>query len=152
MYTPTCTLLCIFQQLAFSKTLKQLKILKNYKVNILKHTISSIVPVPPPICTVLSVMVVEGLILFHLRLCSVWNFLFSVLSLSCSMWDLHCSAQPLKLQHKSLVVLRHVGSQFPNQGLNQPTSPKLQGKFVTTGSPGKCLIMDFLALMFLYFK
>ena len=46
-------------------------------------------------------------------------YLLAASGLSCSTWDLCCSAQTLWLVRIGLVALWLVGSWFPNQGLNQ---------------------------------
>ena len=46
----------------------------------------------------------------------------AALGLSCSTWDLHCGMKGLQLRHVSS-QLWHVGSRFPDQGLN--SSPRI---------------------------
>ena len=74
-----CTFLHVcfyaFFMVIFSQTLKQAKVLKNHHVSILKHTISSEMPVPSFV-TVLGIMVLEGLnFLLILALCSPMDIL-----------------------------------------------------------------------------
>ena len=44
-----------------------------------------------------------------------------------------------------LVVLRHMGSQFPDQGLNLCPLHCLEGGFFTAGPPGKSLRVLFVS-------
>ena len=61
-----------------------------------------------------------------LSICSTWapeyvgssNFGIEILAVACGLW----SAQAQELQHMIFVALRHVGSYFPDQGLN-PSAP-----------------------------
>ena len=46
------------------------------------------------------------------------NFGIEILAVACGLW----SAQAQELQHMIFVALRHVGSYFPDQGLN-PSAP-----------------------------
>ena len=54
----------------------------------------------------------------------------------------------LQLQCSGLVAPRHVGSQFPHQGLDLRETPALQGRFLTTGPSGKSFSASFLLLHF----
>ena len=62
-------------------------------------------------------------------------------SLPCTGFS-HCGEWARQLQHSGLIAPRHVGSQFSDQR-SKPTSPVLQGRFLTTWPPGKSLIGQF---------
>ena len=80
-------------------------------------------------------------------------FLFASLGLCCSMQVFSsCGSWVFQFLCGFLVLLQHVGSQFPNQQSN--SFPALEDGFLTTGplekSPG-LLLWGFLITLFIYF-
>ena len=80
----------------------------------------------------LSILWVHGKYVF-ICLCSC----VGVLAVSCRIFC--CSSRTLQLQYAGLVDLWHVGSQSPTR--DQTHSPALQSRFLTTGPPGRSLLL-----------
>ena len=86
-----------------------------------------------------------GFLLFKEYLC----IYLAVLGFSCSTWDLCCVTGDLSLQRiDSLVVVQGLSCSVacrilaPRPGI-ETTSPVSQGRFLTTGPPGKSLTLHF---------